>query len=65
MLIERAQNVDSTEYAALIKHAQFRVAAKQYDEAAALLQRALRIQKEPRIERYLARVQAAQLSQPR
>lgn len=59
MLIERAQNVDASEYDALVKHAQLRVVSKEYAKAAELLRQALQIRSEPRIERYLARVEQA------
>ena len=59
MLVERAQNVQASEYDALVRHAQLRVASKEYAKAAALLRQALQIRSEPRIERYLARVEQA------
>lgn len=61
MLIERAQNIEAFEYEALVKHAQFRVTAKDYAKASELLRQALQIKREPRIERYLARVEQAGL----
>lgn len=59
LLVERAQKVESTEYDALLQHAQLRVDARDYGEAARLLRRALRIRNEPRVEQFLARVEAA------
>jgi tetratricopeptide (TPR) repeat protein len=59
LLLERAGNLEAFEYQALVEQAQFRVAAKEYEEAAKLLRQALRIQNEPRVERFLARVEAA------
>lgn len=59
MYVERAQNIEAFEFDALVKHAQFRVDAKEYPKAAELLREALRIRQEPRIQRYLARVEQA------
>ncbi|HKK53457.1 MAG TPA: hypothetical protein VKA74_17790, partial [Myxococcota bacterium] len=59
LLLERASNLEAYEYDALVEQAQFRVASKQYDEAANLLRQALRIRSEPRVERFLARVEQA------
>ena len=59
LLLQRAQNLEAFEYAALVEQAQFRVSAREYDKAASLLRRALRIKSEPRIERFLARVEQA------
>ena len=59
MLIERAQKLDEFEYAALLAHAQLRVSAKEYAEAATLLRRAIQIKREPRVERYLVVVDQA------
>ena len=58
-MLERAQNLEAYEYAALVEQAQFRVSAREYDEAAALLRQALRIKTEPRVERFLARIESA------
>ena len=44
---------------ALVEHAQFKVASRDYEEAASLLRQALRIKREPRVERFLARVEQA------
>ncbi len=59
LMLERAQNLDGFEYPALVEQAQMRVAAKEYEEAANLLRQALRIRNEPRVERFLARVEEA------
>ena len=59
LLIEWAQRLESYEYQALLSHAQLRVAAREYAEAAELLRRALQIKREPRVETFLARVQRA------
>jgi tetratricopeptide (TPR) repeat protein len=59
LLLERAANLEAFEYQALVEQAQFRVAAREYEEAAKLLRQALRIQSEPRVERFLARVEEA------
>jgi tetratricopeptide (TPR) repeat protein len=59
LAIERAQNLDDYEYQALLTHAQFRVSAREYGQAAQLLRRALQIKSEPRVERFLARVEGA------
>jgi tetratricopeptide (TPR) repeat protein len=59
LAIERAQNLDGFEYQALLTHAQFRVEARDYAKAAELLRRALQINREPRVERFLARVEGA------
>lgn len=59
LLLERAENLEAFEYQALIEHGQFKVASQDYEEAAQLLRRALRIKKEPRVERFLARVDEA------
>lgn len=59
LLLERAQKLEKFEYQALVEQAQYRVAARQYDKAASLLRQALRIREEPRIERFLARVEDA------
>jgi len=59
LLLSRAQNLEAFEYEALVEQAQFRVASKEYGEAANLLRQALRIRSEPRVERFLARVEEA------
>ncbi len=59
LLIERAENLEATEYAALLAHAQLEVSERKYDEAATLLRRALQIRREPRVERFLERVEQA------
>lgn len=59
LLLERAQKLDAYEYDALLERAQFQVAAREYEQAAALLRQALRLKREPRIERFLARVEDA------
>lgn len=59
LLLERAANLEDFEYAALVEQAQFRVSSREYEEAAGLLRKALRIQHEPRVERFLARVEEA------
>lgn len=59
LMLERAQNLEDFEYPALIEHAQFAVAAREYEKAANLLRQALRIKTEPRVERFLARVEEA------
>lgn len=59
LLLDRAQKLEKYEYAALLERAQFHVAARQYEQAASTLRQALRIQREPRIERFLARVEDA------
>jgi tetratricopeptide (TPR) repeat protein len=59
LTIERAQNLEAFEYQALLAHAQFRVEGREYPKAAELLRRALQIKREPRVERFLARVEGA------
>lgn len=59
LLLERAQRLEAYEYQALVEQAQLRVAQRQYEEGAKLLRQALRIKSEPRIEQFLARVEAA------
>jgi tetratricopeptide (TPR) repeat protein len=59
LTIERAQNLEDFEYQALLAHAQFRVEVRDYSKAAALLRKALQIKREPRVERFLARVEGA------
>ena len=59
LLLERAQKIDKFEYQALVERAQFKVNSREYDEAASLLRQAIRIKREPRIERFLARIEDA------
>ncbi len=59
LLIERAQRIDAFEYQALLDHAQIMVAARDYPRAAELLREALAINNEPRVARFLARVEAS------
>ena len=59
LLLERAENLEGYEYQALVEHAQFKVASRDYNDAAVLLRRALRIKSDPRVERFLARVDQA------
>ena len=59
LLIERAQKLDKYEYRALLDGAKYRVAQREYAEAAAMLREALQIQREPRVERFLARIEDA------
>ena len=57
LYVERAQNLEQHEYDALLRHAQFRVAERDYAKAAELLRAALAIKSEPRVESYLARIE--------
>jgi tetratricopeptide (TPR) repeat protein len=59
LLFERAASLEKFEYSALIEYAQFRVSTREYAKASSLLKQALRIRQEPRIERFLARVEDA------
>jgi tetratricopeptide (TPR) repeat protein len=59
LLLERAQNLDGFEFDALLERAQFMVADRRYVEASGLLRRALELKREPRLERFLARVEEA------
>lgn len=59
LMLERAQRLEAYEYQALVETAQMRVAGRNYEEGAKLLRQALRIKQEPRIEQFLARVEAA------
>lgn len=59
LLLEQAQNLRDYEYRALLEHAKFKVAARDYRAAAELLRSALEIEREPRVERFLARVEQA------
>ncbi len=60
LLLERAGKLEAFEYPALLARAQFHVSGRDYEQASALLRQALRIKREPRIERYLARIENAQ-----
>lgn len=55
-LLERAAKLEDFEYPALLEHAQLLVAEREYAKAAELLRRALDIKREPRVERYLQRL---------
>ncbi len=57
LMLERAANLDGFEYQALVEQAQLQVSKKDYEKAAGLLKQALRIKSEPRIERFLARIE--------
>ena len=59
LLVERAEKLSDYEYRALLDHAQFMVSARDYRTASEQLRRALEIQREPRVERFLARVEQA------
>ena len=59
LMVERAENLKDYEYQALLTHAQFEVEARDYAKAADLLHRAIEIKSEPRVERFLARVEQA------
>ena len=59
LMLERARNLEDFEYAALLEQAQFQVSAREYAEAAGLLRQAIAIRSEPRVERFLARVEEA------
>jgi len=58
-LIERAENLEDYEHPALLTHAQLAVGERDYAKAAELLRRAQQIQPEPRVERFLAKVEEA------
>lgn len=58
-LLERAQKLGDFEYQALLDHAQITVAERDYRKAAELLRSALQLKNEPRVERFLARVEQA------
>jgi tetratricopeptide (TPR) repeat protein len=58
-LLERAEKLPDFEYRALLEHAQIMVAGRDYRKAAELLRAALQLQNEPRVERFLARVEQA------
>ncbi len=57
LFIERAQKLDAYQYQALLDHAQIMVASRDYPRAAELLREALAIKDEPRVARFLARVE--------
>ncbi len=59
LLVERAENLEAFEYEALLFHARMEVSERNYDEAASLLRRAIQIRREPRVERFLERVEGA------
>jgi len=58
-LIERAENLEAFEHPALLTHAQVAVGQRDYAKAAELLRRAQQIKPEPRVERFLAKVEDA------
>lgn len=58
-MVERAEKLEKWEYRALLDHAQIMVARKDYARAAELLRRALAIENEPRVERFLASIESA------
>jgi tetratricopeptide (TPR) repeat protein len=58
-LVERAENLEAFEYPALLRHAQMMVGEREYARAAELLRRAIQVKREPRVERFLARVEDA------
>jgi len=58
-LIERAQGLGDFEYEALLTHAQLAVSEREYAKAAELLRKALQLKREPRVERFLAKVEEA------
>ena len=59
LMVERAEKLEAHGYQALLTHAQFEVAARDYAKASELLRKALEIRREPRVERFLARVEQA------
>lgn len=59
LMLERAARLETYEYPALLARAQLMVTSKDYREAARLLREALEIKREPRVERFLARVEEA------
>jgi tetratricopeptide (TPR) repeat protein len=59
LMVERAEHLSDFEYQALLAHAQLEVSIRDYAKAAELLRRALEIKSEPRVERFLARVERA------
>lgn len=58
-LVERAENLEDYEHPALLTHAQIAVSRRDYAKAAELLRRALALKPEPRVERFLAKVEDA------
>lgn len=59
MHLEHARKLEAFEFDALVKHAQVLVKDKQYAEAAELLREALMIKEDPRIRRYLDKIESA------
>jgi len=59
LLVERAARIEAYEYQALLDNAQYVISEKDYEQAALLLRKALEIRHEPRVERFLARVELA------
>jgi len=59
LYIERAERLSSHRYAALLERAQLMVATRDYASAAESLREALSIKNEPRVARFLARVEQA------
>ncbi|MDJ0787652.1 MAG: tetratricopeptide repeat protein [Myxococcota bacterium] len=57
LMLERAGRLEDFEHSALLKQAQIRVTQRKYPEAAQLLRSALEIKNEPRVARFLARVE--------
>ncbi len=57
LLIERAQRLEAYERQALLAHAQVMVSERKYEKAAELLRQAQAIKSEPRVARYLARIE--------
>lgn len=59
LMAQRAQNLEGFEYRALLLQAQILVSGKDYARAAELLRRALQLENEPRVARFLASVEQA------
>jgi tetratricopeptide (TPR) repeat protein len=59
LFVERAENLEAFEYQALLDHAQYMVSSRDYTKAAELLRRAIALKREPRVERFLDRVEQA------
>ena len=59
LMLERARNLDGFEYPALLDGAQLHVSSGDYGKAVDLLRQAVQIKREPRVERFLARVEEA------
>lgn len=59
LFVERAEKLDDFEYPALLRHAQILVSGKDYAKAVSVLRRALQLESEPRVERFLASVERA------